>query len=126
MSADPKNVGLAGDGDEIAAIHDVERAFGVELDYSDAPTWRTAGDVFQSLEKALTVEKREAAHDWARFAEALTGQSGVQPELIGPDSPLLLPSGNFWRRAVHLSAFLCIAAAACLAIFGTLAMLELS
>ena len=39
----PKSVGLGGDGDEIAAIDDVERAFGVKLDYADVSRWLTAG-----------------------------------------------------------------------------------
>jgi hypothetical protein len=57
----PKSVGLGGDGDEIAAITDVERALGVKLDYADAPHWRTAGDVFASICKALPAEKQTEA-----------------------------------------------------------------
>lgn len=48
-----QSVDLSGDGDEISAIDDVERAFGVVLDKADASHWHTAGDVFASLRKAL-------------------------------------------------------------------------
>jgi hypothetical protein len=61
MSATPPiSVGLGGDGDEIVAIDDVERAFGVKLDKADAAQWHTASDVFVSLCKAAT------RRDWGR------------------------------------------------------------
>jgi hypothetical protein len=83
------SVGLGGDGEEIVAIDDVESAFGVKLDKGDASQWHTAGDVFVSLCKALSADTRDEA-PWSRFTEILAGQTGVDPEIIERDSPLLL------------------------------------
>lgn len=49
------SVGLGGDGDEIVAVADVERTFGIKLEYAD---WFTAGDLFASVEKALPQTER--------------------------------------------------------------------
>ncbi|WP_337848100.1 hypothetical protein [Sphingomonas sp.] len=112
----PVSVGLGGDSDEIAAIDEVEATFGVTLDYADAPTWQTAGDVFRSLRNALPADIANAADTWDRFATALTHETGVDPATITPDSPLLdaaLP----WRGLGNLSrmmALLVIASAAIL------------
>ena len=99
-----KSVGLDGDGDEIAAIQDVERTFGVKLDYDDAPGWFTAGDVFRSLQKALPREDLSNSDLWSRFAVALCDQTGVNPNDIGPESPLLLPGFRFWAWLADTSA----------------------
>jgi hypothetical protein len=110
------SVGLGGDGDEIAAIDEVEAVFGVTLDYADAPTWETAGDVFRSLQTSLPADIANAPDTWDRFAAALTHETGVDPATITPDSPLLdeaLP----WRGLSNLSrmmAVLLIAGAAIL------------
>lgn len=106
-----KSVGLGGDGDEIAAIDDVERAFGVKLDYADAPHWLTAGDVFTSLQKALPAEERDEPDLWKRFAVALCGQTGVNSNDIERASPLLSGSG-FWALLADASAVVWIIAAA--------------
>ena len=119
----PKSVGLDGDGDEIAAIDDVERAFGVKLDYADASRWLTAGDVFTSLQKALPAEARNGPDLWKRFAVALCGQTGVNPDDIEPGSPLLSESRVWARLAdastvvwiVVVAGFLVLVAAAFLA-----------
>ncbi|MCW4463158.1 hypothetical protein OK349_15710 [Sphingomonas sp. BT-65] len=97
------SVGLGGDGDEIAAIEDVEAEFGIALDVADANEWSTAGDVFQSLAKALPAG--EAAHPgtWRRFATALTQQTGIDANRITAESPLLCET--HWSRlsvAAHL------------------------
>jgi hypothetical protein len=105
----PKDVGLGGDGDEIDAINDVERAFGVELDKTDAAQWHTAGDVFISLCKALP-DERQNNELWARFAEALAGQTGVDPKTIEKDSPLLSQS-RVWVHIANGSALVWIVAA---------------
>jgi hypothetical protein len=42
-----KDLGLAGDGDEIDAVEDVEKEFGVKLDI--APNWHTVGDIYHAL-----------------------------------------------------------------------------
>lgn len=112
----PASVGLGGDGDEIAAIDEVEAVFGVTLDYADAPTWETAGDVFRTLQNSLPADIANAPDTWDRFATALTHETGIDPATITPDSPLLdeaLP----WRGLGNLSrmmAVLLIAGAAIL------------
>ena len=106
-----KSVGLGGDGDEIAAIDDVERAFGVRLDNADASRWLTAGDLFRSLQKALPAEAINSPDLWRRFTVALCGQTGVDPDDIEMDSPLLSRS-RLWVHVANASAVVWIAAAA--------------
>ena len=83
------SVGLGGDGDEIAAIEAVEREFNLWLIKDDAANWHTAGDVYRSLLKAMPVEARADQHNWRRFAVALAWETGVDPDRISPESPLL-------------------------------------
>lgn len=112
----PASVGLGGDGDEIAAIDEIEMTFGVTLDYADAPTWQTAGDVFRSLQNSLRADVANAPDTWDRFAAALTHESGVDPATITPDSPLLDEAVS-WRglgNASRMMAVLLIAGAAIL------------
>jgi hypothetical protein len=111
----PISVGLGGDGDEIAAIDDVERAFGIKLDYSDAPQWLTAGDVFDALRKALPADKRDTADLWERFSAAICGVTGVNPKAIERGSPLL-SSSRFWARMADASAVVWIAVISALVI----------
>jgi hypothetical protein len=92
----PISVGLGGDGDEIVAIADVERAFGVKLDYSEPAGWRTAGDVFDSLQKALPAEDRDRPDLWERFTIALSAETGVDPQALECGSPLLSESRLWW------------------------------
>jgi len=80
-------VGLGGDGDEILAIERVEECFGVKLDLSDAGNWRTAGDVYRTLCKALPPGEGDKAETWTRFAWAL-GEDAGDPKYIEPDSLL--------------------------------------
>jgi hypothetical protein len=105
----PQSVGLGGDGDEIAAIDDVERAFEVKLDKADAVQWHTAGDVFMSLCKALPADLQDG-NLWLRFTEVLTDQTGVDPKAIERDSPLLSQS-RLWVHVANASAVVWIAAA---------------
>jgi hypothetical protein len=107
-AAFPKSVGLGGDGDEILAIDDVERAFGVTLDKADAVQWKTAGDVFNSLCKALPADQESDAL-WVKFAEVLTGQTGVDPKAIERESPLLSQSRP-WVHVANGSAVIWTAA----------------
>jgi hypothetical protein len=111
-----KSVGLDGDGDEIAAIYDVERAFGVKLNYEDAPGWFTAGDVFRSLQKALPPKELNSPDLWNRFAVALCYQTGVNPDDIDQESPLLLRGFRFWAWLADASAIGWIVVAATLLI----------
>jgi hypothetical protein len=99
----PISVGLGGDGDEIAAIGDVERAFGVKLDYSDASRWVTAGDVFDALRNALPREERDRADLWERFAASLAAETGVDPKKVERGS-FLLSESRFWARVADASA----------------------
>ena len=110
----PVSVGFGSDGDEIAAIDEIEMTFGVTLDYADAPTWQTARDVFHSLQNSLPADVANAPDTWDRFAAALTHETGVDPTTITPDSPLL-DEGSSWRGLGNLSrmiAVLLIASAA--------------
>nr|WP_314444007.1 hypothetical protein [uncultured Sphingomonas sp.] len=110
MTATPSmSVGLGGDGDEIVAIDDVERAFGVKLDKADASQWHTAGDVFASLCKALPEDTRREDL-WSRFTEVLTDQTGVDPTSIEKGSPLLSQS-RLWVHVANASAAVWIATA---------------
>jgi hypothetical protein len=101
----PTSVGLGGDGDEVSAIGEVERVFGVRLDYDDASDWVTAGDVYKSLNKALSAHEIQARGGWKRFAQALTDETGENPENISPESPLLGP-GTFWAGVADVNALL--------------------
>lgn len=87
----PKSVGLIGDGDEIAAIRDIEEAFGVTLDYGDAGTWRTAGDIYASLCRTLPLAGTGESDNWGRFRAALARETGMNPAEIEEASPLLAP-----------------------------------
>lgn len=111
MTATPlASVGLGGDGDEIVAIGDIERAFSVKLDKADAAQWHTAGDVFASLCESLPVNKRDDDDLWSRFTEVLTDQTGVDPKAIETDSPLLSQS-QLWVHVANASALVWITAA---------------
>ena len=102
-----KSVGLGGDGDEIFAVADVERAFSIKLDYGDAPHWLTAGDLFASVQRLLPEQQRGDPEVWERFVVALCRQTGVNPKAIEPNSPLLSQS-HFWARLADASALLWI------------------
>lgn len=110
----PCCVGLVGDGDEITAVGDVEEAFGVTLDAREAPGWRTAGDLFASLTRALRLEATADPTIWDRFATALAQETGIDPEKITIDSPLLLPDKGIWG---HLKEALVVVALIWLAFF---------
>ena len=88
-TAAPASIGLGGDSDEVAAVQEVERTFGVKLDYANAPKWLTAGDVFSSLLEQLPGEEAAKPETWTRFAEAITRETGVDPTIISLASPLL-------------------------------------
>lgn len=84
-----QTIGLGGDGDEVDAIVSLERHFGVNLDYMDAPNWRTAGDVFASLLKALPTAKRDDPALWPEFAIVLCDETGADASRVAPDTLLL-------------------------------------
>jgi hypothetical protein len=99
----PHSLGLGGDGDEITAIADVERRFDVRLDYSDARGWMTVGDVYAALQRALPAEQAAAFDTWARFAEAISNETGVDPSRVQPET-LLLGQHHFDRRLLLVTA----------------------
>lgn len=109
----PASVGLGGDGDEIAAIEAVERAFAVRLDDADAPGWYTAGDVYASLLRKLGSDAAAAPGNWDRFAATLARETAIDPALIEPDSPLLCENTS-WSLIASVTALLCVCAAAAL------------
>lgn len=80
---------LVGDGDEIDAIEDVERVFGVVLDKADAARWITAGDVYQSLLNALaSADRNETEMTWSRFCVAICRATGLDPTRVAPETRL--------------------------------------
>ena len=84
-----ETLGLWGDGDEIGALRDVERRFGVALDYTRAGDWFTAGDVFSELLKVLPESAAASTDTWRAFAEAISDQTGVNPLRVAPDTRLI-------------------------------------
>lgn len=101
----PFSLGLGGDGDEIQAISEVERHFGVKLDYSDASRWTTAGDVFTALQRALPSEQAKAVETWPAFAKAICGETAVDPSKVTRET-LLLGKGRLDRRILLIVAML--------------------
>lgn len=103
MEAHPaQSVGLGGDGDEIAALQEVENEFGVRLDYTDAHNWQSAGDIYAALRKALPPEEADRPDTWKRFAKALCRETGISPSSISPESELLSESG-IWIHVANVS-----------------------
>lgn len=98
-----ESLGLFGDGDEVHAITDVEECFAVTLDYRDAGTWRSVGDVYAALLAALPADRRNAPDIWPRFAAAIAGETGVDPLRIAP-ATLLLGTGRIRYRYIVLLA----------------------
>jgi len=98
----PYSLGLGGDGDEVAAIEEVERSFAITLDYSDAGQWRTAGDVFAAVQRQLPPEQAESGETWGLFTEAISRETGVDPALVRPET-LLLGTTRIGRRGYVLA-----------------------
>ena len=99
----PRSLGLGGDGDEIAAIKEVERAFGVRLDYSGARNWLTVGHVFAALLQSLPPEQADMSETWSLFAQAISSETGVDPSHVRVDT-LLLGQAHFDRRVALIVA----------------------
>ncbi|MEH6756806.1 MAG: hypothetical protein V7676_04775 [Parasphingorhabdus sp.] len=104
-------LGLGGDGDEIAAIADVEKQFAVRLDYTSAGNWRTAGDVFSALRQEIPSGSRNDEEVWRRFAEAISRETGVDSHRVVA-STLLLAKPISYRRLWLISAIAGLAAVA--------------
>jgi hypothetical protein len=116
------NVGLWGDGDEIAAMKDIEEEFNVRLDYADCSNWHTAGDVYLSLRRVLPVDETANPYVWDRFAKALAKQTGVNPNHIGSESRLLAER-TIWRRIHDISAFVWLLVMCAILVVSGLAVL---
>lgn len=101
----PISLGLGGDGDEIAAISEVEHRFGVRLDYSNSQSWRTVGDVFAALQQALPADRAEGGDTWRPFTEAISFETGVDPSRVTQET-LLLGQHRFDRRSLLVVAVL--------------------
>jgi len=101
-----KTMNLVGDGDEVAAIEAVERAFGVVLDVARSSRWVTAGDVFDSLLDVLPPGSLRA-DAWPRFTEALASENDVDAaritmdtRLLGPGIPVMKCVADLMRRVI--------------------------
>lgn len=105
----PATLGLASNSDEIAAIAELEAEFGVTIDYADAPQWRTAGDVFQSLLTQLPPGQANDPEIWERFTRALSQATDVDAETITPEIPLA-DEVQAWRGLNALSWMLLLLA----------------
>lgn len=105
VKARARSVGLGGDGDEIAAIREVEEEFGVRLDYANAHDWATVEDVYAALRKALPAEEADQQGVWDRFAQALCRETGLSPSNIRLTSELLSEDG-IWVHVANGSAVL--------------------
>jgi hypothetical protein len=81
--------GWAGTATRLTPIQAVERHFGVALNYGDAPSWRTAGDVFASLLMAFAADQRDRGDLWPIFAAIMCGETGADASRVGADTLLL-------------------------------------
>ena len=99
-----ESLGLFGDGDEVHAITDVLECFAVSLDYRDAGTWRSGGDVYAALLAALPAHRRNASDTWPRFAAAIAGETGGDPLRSAPATLLLGTGGIRYGYIVLLAA----------------------
>ena len=104
------NLGLGGDGDEIAAIEEVEATFGVRLDYSDAGNWSTVGDVYASLLRKLSAYEAARPDLWDRFAQAISRETGIDPSRVSLETGLLA-EGRLWVHVTSVSAWIWVASA---------------
>ncbi|PKP92808.1 MAG: hypothetical protein CVT77_07525 [Alphaproteobacteria bacterium HGW-Alphaproteobacteria-16] len=92
------------------------------LDYSDAPTWHRAGDVYASLLRQLQPPVADDPMIWGRFAAVITDVSGVDPQSITPDSPLICDD-QLWRGMGRTSAMLWVLLIAGVALTAMLVLL---
>ena len=88
---------LGGDGDEVDAIHRVEERLQVKLDYSDAPNWATAGDLFRSVVRARP-EVGDDDTNRREMAAALCEETGDDPGKVAPET-LLIDDRSLFAQA---------------------------
>lgn len=87
----------------------MEAEFGVTIDYAEAPQWRTAGDLFQSLLAQLPAGQANDPEIWERFARALSQATDTDSETILPETPLA-DEVQAWRGLNALSSMLLLLA----------------
>src|SRR4051812_37888224 len=103
MSSSPntqlESIGFGGDGDQVDAFLALERHFGVSIDDAQCGQWRSAGDVFNALLRALPKEQRNRADVWPAFAKIMCGETGADASRLGHDTLLLArPISTVLRR----------------------------
>src|SRR4051812_22514570 len=101
---------LWGDGDELDALRNVEKRFGVKLDYTGAGKWFTVGDVYADLLKALPEEAARTPHTWTAFAEAISDETGVEPLRVAPHTRLIDRTGS---RRLSIAVIVALALIGC-------------
>ena len=92
------HLSLAGDGDEVAAIEDVEREFGTMFVPNERPQWLTIGDVFNDLLTALGPDASDDATIWPRFCRAITLDTGDDPSTLVRETRFLMPDVSIADR----------------------------
>lgn len=80
-------------------MRNVEKRFGVKLDYGGASHWFTAGDVYADLLKVLPEQAAQAPDTWTAFAEAISDETGVDPLRVAPETRLIDRTGP-WRLSM--------------------------
>ncbi len=105
----PAALGLASNSDEFAVIEELEAEFGVTIDYTDAPQWRTVGDLFAALLARLPAGRTNDPDVWQRFVCALSQTTDVDVETITPQMPLA-DEAQAWRGLNSLSWMLLLLA----------------
>lgn len=96
------HLGLGGDGDEIAAVEDVEHEFGIRMNTRGAGSWWTVGDVYDALVVDLPVEVSAHPGTWLRFCRALCLGTADQPELVAHETILICPQ---WSLVDQVKSF---------------------
>lgn len=81
--AQPRSLGLVGDGDEIALVEDVERAFGVRFTDEEVGTCLTVGDLHRLVARRLPLGDGKGCATALCFYRL---RKALQP--LAPDTPL--------------------------------------
>ena len=76
------NIGMVGDGDDVAAIEEIEKDFGVSFDRDGLERIRTLGDLFDILIGMRPDLDRDES--WQRYTEASRSSAGRTPRTCAP------------------------------------------
>ena len=85
------SIGFGGDGDEVDALLALEHHFDVSISTAESDQWRTAGDVFEALLRALPENQRASDDLWPIFAHIMCAETGADATRLGQDTLLLAP-----------------------------------